>query len=119
MLTLPKLYLNRDRSASEKLIQKVEKLGAKAIMFTVDVCWQSKRTMDVRTKATPGPSPSAPSSAPKGVSQAISGYQDTNLTWKDIPFIRVSLPPRDDSLSPNSASGANLFDGVRAIRNCL
>ncbi|KAF7519219.1 hypothetical protein G7054_g13168 [Neopestalotiopsis clavispora] len=82
------LYLNRDRSASEKLIQKVEKLGAKAIMFTVDVCWQSKRTMDVRTKATPGPSPSAPSSAPKGVSQAISGYQDTNLTWKDIPFIR-------------------------------
>jgi L-lactate dehydrogenase (cytochrome) len=25
-----------------------------------------------------------------GVSQAISGYQDTNLTWNDIDFIRVS-----------------------------
>ncbi|KAK6224090.1 hypothetical protein LQW54_000237 [Pestalotiopsis sp. IQ-011] len=81
------LYLNKDRSVSKSLIERVERLGAKAIMFTVDVCWQSKRTMDVRPKATPGQS-SAPSSAPKGVSQAISGYQDTNLTWNDIPFIR-------------------------------
>ncbi|KAI4595221.1 Cytochrome b2, mitochondrial precursor [Pestalotiopsis sp. 9143b] len=81
------LYLNKDRSVSKSLMEKVERLGAKAIMFTVDVCWQSKRTMDVRSKATPGQS-SAPSSAPKGVSQAISGYQDTNLTWNDIPFIR-------------------------------
>jgi hypothetical protein len=31
------------------------------------------------------------SASPLGVSQAISGYQDTNLTWKDIDFIRVSL----------------------------
>jgi L-lactate dehydrogenase (cytochrome) len=34
-----------------------------------------------------------PSAAPLGVSQAISGYQDTNLTWKDIAFIRVSISP--------------------------
>lgn len=85
------LYLNKDRSVSEKLIEKVEKLGAKAIMFTVDVCWQSKRTLDVRSKSTPRTS-AAPSS-PKSVSQAISGYQDTNLTWADIPFIRVSDCP--------------------------
>jgi L-lactate dehydrogenase (cytochrome) len=30
------------------------------------------------------------SASPLGVSQAISGYQDTNLTWSDIDFIRVS-----------------------------
>ncbi|KAK9776277.1 putative FMN-dependent dehydrogenase-domain-containing protein [Seiridium cardinale] len=81
------LYLNKDRPISRSLIEKVEELGARAIMFTVDVCWQSKRTLDVRSKSTP-PQSSTPSSSPKGVSQAISGYQDTNLTWEDIPFIR-------------------------------
>jgi hypothetical protein len=30
------------------------------------------------------------STAPVGIAQAISGYQDSNLTWDDIPFIRVS-----------------------------
>uniref|UniRef100_A0A8H7TSA9 Uncharacterized protein n=1 Tax=Bionectria ochroleuca TaxID=29856 RepID=A0A8H7TSA9_BIOOC len=63
------LYLNKDRAASETLIQKVEKLGAKAIVFTVDVMWQSKRTMDVRAKL---PSPA----------------EDYNLTWSDLAFIR-------------------------------
>ncbi|KAK6076205.1 glycolate oxidase [Seiridium cupressi] len=81
------LYLNKDRSLSRSLIEKVEKLGARAIMFTVDVCWQSKRTLDVRSKSNP-PQSSTTSSSAKGISQAISGYQDTNLTWKDIPFIR-------------------------------
>ncbi|KAH6658749.1 FMN-dependent dehydrogenase-domain-containing protein [Truncatella angustata] len=81
------LYLNKDRSVSKSLIKKVEKLGAKAIMFTVDVCWQSKRTLDVRSKSG-SQAYVPPTSSPKGVSQAISGYQDTNLTWKDISFIR-------------------------------
>ena len=26
------------------------------------------------------------------MSQAISGYQDTNLTWSDIDFIRKNTP---------------------------
>lgn len=65
-------------------------MGAKAIVFTVDVMWQSKRTMDVRAKL---PSPSdakADAPAPASVSHSISGYQDYNLTWKDLSFIRVS-----------------------------
>ncbi|KAJ5621817.1 hypothetical protein N7528_005049 [Penicillium herquei] len=49
------LYLNKDRSESEKLIQRVENLGAKAIVFTVDVAWESKRTLDVRSKAVTAP----------------------------------------------------------------
>lgn len=32
------------------------------------------------------------SAAPVGIAQAISGYQDDNLVWEDIAFIRVSLP---------------------------
>ncbi|VUC30166.1 unnamed protein product [Clonostachys rosea] len=89
------LYLNRDRSASAALLKKVENLGAKAIVFTVDMAWDSKRTLDVRAKA----GASMPSTIPHkknggGVAQAIGGYQDRNLTWKDISFIRrhTSLP---------------------------
>ncbi|CAG9995903.1 unnamed protein product [Clonostachys byssicola] len=85
------LYLNKDRAASETLIQKVEKLGAKAIVFTVDVMWQSKRTMDVRAKL-PSPAEAAAAAAapaPASVSHAISGYQDYNLTWSDLAFIRL------------------------------
>jgi L-lactate dehydrogenase (cytochrome) len=90
---LSQLYLNKDRAASETLIQKVEKLGAKAIVFTVDVMWQSKRTMDVRAKL-PSPAEAAAAAAapaPASVSHAISGYQDYNLTWSDLAFIRVRL----------------------------
>lgn len=46
------IYLNKDRSQSEKLLEKVTKLGASAIMFTVDTPYRSKRTRDVRAKTT-------------------------------------------------------------------
>ena len=46
------IYLNKDRKASEALLQKVTDLGASAIMFTVDAAWRSKRTRDVRAKST-------------------------------------------------------------------
>ncbi|KAK8858938.1 hypothetical protein IAR55_003169 [Kwoniella newhampshirensis] len=92
------IYLNKDRSASVALLEKVTKLGASAIIFTVDTAWRSKRTRDVRAKAQVAPPPSSDgqqkSKTPLGVSQAISGYQDTNLTWGDIDFIRkhTNLP---------------------------
>ncbi|WWD17560.1 hypothetical protein CI109_102001 [Kwoniella shandongensis] len=92
------IYLNKDRSASVALLEKVTRLGASAIIFTVDTPWRSKRTRDVRAKAQVAPPPNSEgqqkSKAPLGVSQAISGYQDTNLTWGDIDFIRkhTNLP---------------------------
>ncbi|WVQ99149.1 hypothetical protein IAU59_006281 [Kwoniella sp. CBS 9459] len=99
------IYLNKDRQASITLLEKVTKLGASAIIFTVDTPWRSKRTRDVRAKTQVAPPPSnsnddggkaaaSSSKAPLGVSRAISGYQDTNLTWKDIDFIRqhTNLP---------------------------
>lgn len=67
-------------------------------MFTVDAAAASKRTLDQRTKASVNPPPSAPKNnkeaggeKPKkavGVAQAISTYQDDNLVWDDIKFIR-------------------------------
>jgi len=88
------VYLAKDRQKSREVLQKVDKLGAKAIVFTVDVMCQSKRTLDVRTKVTSNPSPKTTQSAPPaagmaGVSAALAGYQDTSMTWKDIDFIRV------------------------------
>ncbi|KAJ4329892.1 hypothetical protein N0V87_010485 [Didymella glomerata] len=90
------LYLNKDRSASSALVERVTKLGASAIILTVDVCWQSKRTLDVREKLkevsdTPAPkSIATPTAGPveKSVSEQISGYQAANLTWGDIAFVR-------------------------------
>ncbi|WVQ83117.1 hypothetical protein IAT38_005255 [Cryptococcus sp. DSM 104549] len=86
------IYLNKDRAASIALLEKVNRLGADAIIFTVDTAWRSKRTRDVRAKAHVAPPPSSSgqekSKSPLGVSQAISGYQDTNLTWGDIDFIK-------------------------------
>ncbi|KAJ4356370.1 uncharacterized protein N0V89_004403 [Didymosphaeria variabile] len=90
------LYLNKDRSASSALIKRVTQLGASAIILTVDVCWQSKRTLDVRgrlkemTETPPPISLTAPVAGgkDKSVSEAIGGYQDSNLTWSDIGFVR-------------------------------
>ncbi|OJJ45932.1 hypothetical protein ASPZODRAFT_152880 [Penicilliopsis zonata CBS 506.65] len=84
------IYLNKNREESAALIRKVDNLGAKAIVFTVDVARQSKRTRDVRYKAMQNPTRKTdqPVQKAKSVSESISGYQDTNLTWKDITFIR-------------------------------
>lgn len=90
------LYLNKDRSASSALVERVTQLGANAIILTVDVCWQSKRTLDVREKLkevsdTPKPKAVVPpvgGAKEKSVSEQISGYQATNLTWDDIGFVR-------------------------------
>ncbi|KAF1930591.1 uncharacterized protein M421DRAFT_377288 [Didymella exigua CBS 183.55] len=90
------LYLNKDRSESSALVERVTKLGASAIILTVDVCWQSKRTLDVREKLreasdTPAPqSITTPTADAKkaSVSEQISGYQATDLTWDDIAFVR-------------------------------
>ncbi|KAL7419080.1 hypothetical protein Q5752_005916 [Cryptotrichosporon argae] len=102
------IYLNKDRKASEALLRKVTALGAAAVIFTVDVAWQSKRTRDVRAKTTVAApiettggdkdkgtgGKTGASKAPLGVSQAISGFQDTHLVWDDIDFIRkhTNLP---------------------------
>lgn len=64
-------------------------------MFTVDAPVSGNRTLDQRAKgvvADMAP-PSAKDDknkmkAPVGVAQAISGYQDDDLEWGDLEFIR-------------------------------
>lgn len=44
------LYLYRDRRLSEQIIRRVEALGYKALVFTVDVPYTGKRRNDIRNQ---------------------------------------------------------------------
>lgn len=44
------LYVNRNRQATKELVQKVEKLGCKALCITVDAPVLGKREKDMRQK---------------------------------------------------------------------
>lgn len=92
-----KVYLDKDREKSAQNIQMADRLGARAIVLTVDVMRQSKRTLDVREKHLANPTPrdsnslkSPSASRSKGISESIAGSHDFNLSWKDVDFIRVS-----------------------------
>lgn len=88
------VYLNKDRQQSRDVIQKADRLGAQAIVFTVDVMRQTKRTLDVRAKhlsKPKGPKKESASPPAAGVSASISGYQDFGMTWKDVDFIAVRV----------------------------
>ncbi|KZT10355.1 uncharacterized protein LAESUDRAFT_644780, partial [Laetiporus sulphureus 93-53] len=87
------IYLNKDRSASEALIKRVEAQGFKAIMLTVDSAVAGKRELDQRAKAAdlqdmPAAFGSSSTGNGLGVAHAISGYQDPDISWNDIPWLR-------------------------------
>ncbi|MEQ2203707.1 hypothetical protein XENOCAPTIV_002529, partial [Xenoophorus captivus] len=44
------LYMYRDRKLSEQLVHRVEALGYKALVFTVDVPYTGKRRNDIRNQ---------------------------------------------------------------------
>ncbi|RYO37681.1 hypothetical protein AA0111_g2631 [Alternaria arborescens] len=74
-------YIDVNRDLTTEILQKVERLGAKAIIFTVDVGWWSKRTLETRHG---GELPKAS----LGAFMAMGGRQDRNLSWNDISWIR-------------------------------
>ncbi|KAI0347090.1 hypothetical protein BDW22DRAFT_1425165 [Trametopsis cervina] len=83
------LYMNKDRTASEKLIKGLEKEGFKAIMLTVDAAVPGNREIDKRSKGfTVGPAHGKSGTEGQGVALAISGYQDPDVCWDDIPWIQ-------------------------------
>ncbi|KAG9118400.1 Cytochrome b2, mitochondrial precursor [Ceratobasidium sp. 392] len=92
------IYLNKQRDLSESLLRKVESMGFRALMVTVDAAVGGNRELDRRAKQPEGPSSfngpaqygAKPSNGTKsqGVAQAISGYQDPDVCWADIAWIR-------------------------------
>ncbi|SCV99413.1 LAFE_0A02630g1_1 [Lachancea fermentati] len=80
------LYVNADRSITDKLISDVERLGLKAIFVTVDAPSLGRREKDMQVKFS---SKSAPqrmknTSDARGASRALSTFIDPSLTWDDI-----------------------------------
>jgi hypothetical protein len=79
----------RSRQNSEALVKKVEGMGFAAIMFTVDSAATGNRELDKRAKPVVRQAPGTAKVATQGVAQAISGYQDPNLSWDDITWLKV------------------------------
>ena len=57
----------------------------KAIIFTIDVGWWSKRILEARISDFKLPDASL------GAFMASGGLQDRNLSWDDIAWVRVSI----------------------------
>lgn len=86
------IYLDRNRANSEALVKKVEQMGFAAIMFTVDSAATGNRELDRRSKPVVKQAPGVATLATQGVAQAISGYQDPNLSWDDVTWLKVRRP---------------------------
>ncbi|KAF8679869.1 FMN-dependent dehydrogenase [Rhizoctonia solani] len=90
------IYLNKQRDLSKSLLQKVESMGFRALMVTVDAAVSGNRELDRRTKdegkftgpAQYGTGTGEAGKKTQGVAQAISGYQDPDVCWDDIAWIR-------------------------------
>ncbi|KDN50276.1 hypothetical protein RSAG8_01612, partial [Rhizoctonia solani AG-8 WAC10335] len=90
------IYLNKQRDLSESLLQKVEAMGFRALMVTVDAAVSGNRELDRRAKdegkfagpAQYGTGTGEAGKKTQGVAQAISGYQDPDVCWADIAWIR-------------------------------
>ncbi|EGD76167.1 cytochrome b2 [Salpingoeca rosetta] len=89
------LYVNHDRSVSERLIRRAEKRGIKAIFVTVDAPQLGRREKDMRVKFTmeaPTVQKSDDSAGNvdrnQGTARAISQFIDPSLSWKDIEWLR-------------------------------
>jgi len=80
------LYVNRDRSASEKILRHVEASGMNAVMLTVDAPVMGKRERDMRCKGevVSVGGGTGTSSEAKGVAQAISQYIDADLVSRAL-----------------------------------
>ena len=89
------LYVNKDRSASERILQKVQEKGVSAIMLTVDAPVMGNRERDMRAKGEVVETGGGAGGETQGggVAQAISGYIDPDLVSRSrggIPFYTPS-----------------------------
>ncbi|KAI9512275.1 FMN-dependent dehydrogenase-domain-containing protein [Russula earlei] len=84
------LYMNKDRTKTEKVVRGLQNDGFSAIMLTVDAAVPGKRELDQRTQGEwEGPAANGKvESESKGVAHSIGGYQDPDVCWNDIPWIR-------------------------------
>lgn len=86
------VYVNRDRSKTEKLIRKAESNQVKAIFITVDAPQLGRREKDMRLKFEDlGADLQNQDRVDRsqGASRAISSFIDPSLSWADIPWFKT------------------------------
>ncbi|MFH8574865.1 alpha-hydroxy-acid oxidizing protein [Streptomyces zaomyceticus] len=88
------LYWLRDRARTEWLIDEAERLGARALIITVDVPFMGRRLRDLRNGFAV-PAHAAPvnlADAQRGVGQSVGGHAaaviDPTLSWSDLEQVR-------------------------------
>jgi L-lactate dehydrogenase (cytochrome) len=89
------LYVNSDRSQTEKVLRKVQALGFKAVFITVDAPKLGRRERDMRMKYKGQLSQhhdEKSTNRGSGVAMALNSYIAANVTWKDISWIKAMLP---------------------------
>ena len=89
------LYVNRERSASEKLVRQAEQAGVRAIFVTVDQPTPPKREADERVRAdseslqqTPTGAAAREDAKGSGLGRTMGGFIDPALTWRDLAWLR-------------------------------
>jgi L-lactate dehydrogenase (cytochrome) len=92
------LYMDKNRSKSEKLLRQVKERGVKGIFLTVDAPVIGKREADERIKAdesvsTPMSGLQAKNDKKGGALGRIMGsFIDPTTSWDDIAWIRKCVP---------------------------
>ncbi|XP_051999005.1 2-Hydroxyacid oxidase 2-like isoform X3 [Xyrauchen texanus] len=96
------LYLYRDRKVSEQIVHRVEALGYKAVVLTVDVPYTGKRRDDIRNKFKLPPHLKLKNFDEMFQQQAGSHEEygtpannlDPSISWKDVRWLQslTSLP---------------------------
>lgn len=91
------LYVNKDRSASEKLLRAAEAAGCRAVFVTVDQPAPAKREADERVKVdaaamapTPNGATARNDSRGSGIGRTMASFIDAGLSWKDVAWLRRS-----------------------------
>jgi L-lactate dehydrogenase (cytochrome) len=86
------LYVNRDRTLTQQLVQHAQDRGCKGLFITVDAPQLGKREKDMRNKFEEHPpdvqDEDQLADRNKGAARAISSFIDPSLEWKDIAWFK-------------------------------
>lgn len=91
------LYVNKDRSATEKLVKEVTSLKPAAIIVTVDLPVVGKREADERIQLDAGYKAGKHQQSQSikrdkkgaGLARATGSFIDPGLSWKDLTWLRT------------------------------
>lgn len=88
------LYVNKDRTITERIVRKAERRGVKGLFITVDAPQLGRREKDMRQKfADQGSSVQNEEGEnvdkTQGAARAISSFIDPGLSWDDIPWFKT------------------------------